>query len=85
MITESVNNYLVLICNNMSNTFIVLDKSYGSLCWFMVDEAILSRFSANISLIVIFPKYLTPTYKVGLSGSAEPRDSISNIYHTNKI
>jgi len=38
--TESITNYSILIQNNMSNTFIGLDKFYGSLCGFMVDEEI---------------------------------------------
>jgi len=39
--TESIANYLRLIHNNMPNTFIGLEKSYGSLYGFMVDETIL--------------------------------------------
>jgi hypothetical protein len=70
----------------MSNTFIGLDKSYGSLCqvyggW----RNIVPYFSAYTSLIIISPHYFTHAYQIGLSDAAGPRDSISNIYLTNKI
>jgi flagellar assembly factor FliW len=42
-------------------------------------------FSARTSLIIISPHYFIPAYKIDLSDAAGPRDSISNIYPSNKI